>query len=340
MSLRFFRRVKIAPGLTVNFSKSGGSLSFGPRGAKVTVGGSRGARGTIGLPGSGLFYTTSLSSKKKRGYSTTPTISTKDKLTLGFFKRLFTPQDEEGLVDGCREMFLGNDNVALEYLNRVSHLSDAAYLIGFLAFKDNRYDDAIKSLSYVASNPSSLSDYFDKYKISPTMSIPITHEITVHTDANLRGVLLALVELYQVTERWDDAIRALNRLLALDSSDIIVQISLAELLLDKDSTNKNYCKQIVSVTANLKNESNVHTALLLYKSRALKFLGLKTAARDTLTMALRRKKDRDAELLRAIRYERALLYGELGNKSRSRSELEKVYLEDPKFMDVGELLGV
>ncbi|RLC08862.1 MAG: DUF4236 domain-containing protein, partial [Deltaproteobacteria bacterium] len=38
MSFRFWRRIKIAPGVTLNLSKSGGSLSFGPRGAKFTVG--------------------------------------------------------------------------------------------------------------------------------------------------------------------------------------------------------------------------------------------------------------------------------------------------------------
>ena len=42
MSFRFWRRVKIVPGVTLNLSKSGGSLSFGPRGAKFTVG----SRGT------------------------------------------------------------------------------------------------------------------------------------------------------------------------------------------------------------------------------------------------------------------------------------------------------
>ena len=38
MGFRFWRRIKIAPGVTLNLSKSGGSLSFGPRGAKFTVG--------------------------------------------------------------------------------------------------------------------------------------------------------------------------------------------------------------------------------------------------------------------------------------------------------------
>ena len=54
--LRFFRRRKIGPRLSLNASKSGLSLSVSPRGAKVTVG-PRGVRRTVGLPGTGLSYT-------------------------------------------------------------------------------------------------------------------------------------------------------------------------------------------------------------------------------------------------------------------------------------------
>jgi hypothetical protein len=54
--LRFWRRVRVAPGVTVNVSKSGPSLSVGPRGSKVTVG-RKGIRQTLGIPGTGLFAT-------------------------------------------------------------------------------------------------------------------------------------------------------------------------------------------------------------------------------------------------------------------------------------------
>jgi hypothetical protein len=57
MAFRFFRRMKIAPGVSLNLSKSGASMSFGPRGAKVTVG-PRGVRETVGIPGTGMYYTT------------------------------------------------------------------------------------------------------------------------------------------------------------------------------------------------------------------------------------------------------------------------------------------
>lgn len=55
-SFRFYRRVHIFPGLTVNLSKCGPSLSVGVRGAHVTVD-RRGVTRTVGIPGSGIFYT-------------------------------------------------------------------------------------------------------------------------------------------------------------------------------------------------------------------------------------------------------------------------------------------
>lgn len=54
--LRFFRRVRIAPGLTLNLSKHGPSISAGIRGAHITMG-RTGIRRTVGIPGTGVFYT-------------------------------------------------------------------------------------------------------------------------------------------------------------------------------------------------------------------------------------------------------------------------------------------
>ena len=69
-------------------------------------------------------------------------------------------------------------------------------------------------------------------------------------------------------------------------------------------------------------------------------LGLNEAARDVLTRTLRRKKDRSNELLRVLRYERARVYEELGQRKRARSELEKLYAESPDYEDVAARLGI
>ena len=56
MNLRFHKRLTILPGLPLNLSKSGASVSIDHRGSWLTAG-PRGRRVTVGLPGTGLFWT-------------------------------------------------------------------------------------------------------------------------------------------------------------------------------------------------------------------------------------------------------------------------------------------
>ncbi|HHJ14345.1 MAG TPA: DUF4236 domain-containing protein [Gammaproteobacteria bacterium] len=346
MSFRFWRRIRIAPGVTLNLSKSGGSLSFGPRGAKVTIG-PRGKRATVGIPGTGLFYTTTVPSGRsdsRRGASysapAVPAVRPEDRLTMGFFKRLITPDDEEALVDGCRELVLGNEEKALEHLEKAVHLTDGAYLAGFLALKQDRLEEAANYLATATEKHNRLGRYFSKYGISATMSLPITDEVSAHVGPDLRGVLLGLVEVYQRQERWEDAVVCLERLQRLEPDDVVVKLSLAELLLDARPGDRNACRRVVRLAESIENETPVHATLLLYKARALYGLGLYEAARDVLTQALRRKKDRSDELLWALRYERARVYEKLGQRKRARSELEKLYAESPDYEDVAARLGI
>jgi len=297
MALRFWRRIKIAPGVTLNLSKSGGSLSFGSRGAKFTIGG-RGKRATVGLPGTGLFYTSTFPSEKRaarkerisRNYA--PTIRPEDRLTLGFFKRLITPDDEEAFVDGCRELALGNEDSALNHLRKAVHLADGAYLAGFLAFKKELLEEAEQYLNEAYGNYRKLGTYFSKYGISATMSLPIIDEVSAHVGPDVRGILLALVEIYQRQKKWEDALDCLNKLRRLEPDDVVVKLSVAEILMEARADDRNVCRRVVRLAEGIENESEIHAALLLYKAKALRKLHLNNAARDVLTKALRRKKDR------------------------------------------------
>jgi len=55
VGLRFRKSVKILPGVHLNVSKSGASLSLGRRGATVNLS-THGVRETVGIPGTGLSY--------------------------------------------------------------------------------------------------------------------------------------------------------------------------------------------------------------------------------------------------------------------------------------------
>ena len=345
MAFRFWRRVKIAPGVTLNLSKSGGSLSFGPRGAKVTVG-PRGSRATVGVPGTGLFYTTKLSGggtgRGSSGHAApaVPTVRPQDRLTLGFFSRLVTPKDEQAFVDGCREHALGDKDAAFALFEQSLDIADSAYMAGLIALDKDLPDKAAQYLEAAARGQADLGRHFSKYGVSPVASLPITDEISAHIGASLRGVLLALVETYQRQKKFEDALTCLHRLQAIDPGDPVVTLSLAELLLEVHPGDKDACKKVVELVGDAENTSAVATALMLYKARALRGLGLADAAKDILTAALRRRKDRPDDLLHALRYERALAYEDLGQKARARADLEKLYAQDPNYEDVAKRLGL
>lgn len=350
MGFRFWRRIKVAPGVTLNLSKTSASMSFGPRGAKFTIG-PHGRRTTIGATGTGLFYTKVHSSKKRGGSATrasssssssssSPQPSHSDTLNLGFFQKLAISSHEESLVSGLRDLTLGDESAALEHLEQSVHLADGAYLAGILSLNVNNLERAAEYLTFAAENSGDLGTYFDKYEVAAVMQLPITDEVFVHVDPDRRGVLLTLVEVYQRQERWGDASSCLKELLRIDPDDVVVRLSLSELMMDVEPDSLAASQGVVRLSEGVENETEIHAALMLYRGRALRQLGLLTPARNILTAALRRKKGRSEELLRYLRYERALVYEGLGQKSRSRAEFETLYVDAADFEDVAERLGL
>ena len=87
MGFRFRRTLKLFPGVRLNFSKSGVSVSAGVRGAKVTVSKS-GVRQTVGIPGTGLSHTTytkhGSSSNTSHTYSPSSTESQSSSMSTGW----------------------------------------------------------------------------------------------------------------------------------------------------------------------------------------------------------------------------------------------------------------
>src|SRR5688572_22635926 len=98
--MRFRRSVKLAPGLRLNFSGSGMSLTAGPRGASVSFG-QRGTFLNSGIPGTGLYSRTRIDDAPPRTDREAPatvraTISA-EVLDDGTFR--FTDQHGEPLSD-------------------------------------------------------------------------------------------------------------------------------------------------------------------------------------------------------------------------------------------------
>lgn len=339
MAFRFWRRVRLAPGVTLNLSKSTASLSFGPRGAKYTIS-PRGNRATAGLPGTGLFYTVHDRNRAGRGGpAPAPSVPQHDRLKLGFFQRLMTPAEEKRFIDGIRALNDGDQDTALSALEEAHDLPDAAWMAGMIQLRREELDRAKAHFEHALDRLDDLGALFGKYEIAAQASLPITSDIFAHIFPRERGTRLALVEIAQLQGRHADAMAHIERLLQIDATDAVVLLSFAELALDTPE-DRTLMDRVVRTTAQVENETPVDTAILLYRGQALAALGMRDAAIDVLTQANRRRKDRPEALLYQIRYARAVLYDQTGQRARARSEFERIYAADPAFEDLRERLGI
>jgi hypothetical protein len=71
--MKFRKRVKLFPGVTLNMSKSGFSTTIGIPGASVNFGKS-GTFLNTGIPGTGLYYRQRIGGKKNRNTTQTLTL--------------------------------------------------------------------------------------------------------------------------------------------------------------------------------------------------------------------------------------------------------------------------
>ena len=120
----------------------------------------------------------------------------------------------------------------------------------------------------------------------------------------------------------------------------MVRLAITEIYMETRPKDDIACHKVIQLASDMENDSPIHAVLLLYKAKALRGLNMPTAAAEVLSKIIRKTRDRSDELLRAIRYERALAYQDSGENSRYRADLEKLYAEYPDYEDVAKRLGV
>lgn len=358
MGFRFRKRFKILPGVYLNLSKSGASLSLGAAGATLNVGrhgGENSSRFTFNLPGAGIYYEKrgvlgETKSQKKSDADVdekTPEVSevpeqaiTKSKLDLSFLDRLVMSPAETAFVDGLRLLNEGNEEAAQEKLRGAVSIADGAILAALLAYYDEKYDAALQYALAAREKVADLGQQFTKYGLDIDLVLPINEDINAQLKPDIEGVMMLLANIYREMGQDRDALAALYTLYQRFPEDLIVRLSLVELLFDHAHEDKELYQKVLELTDKLENETSIHAALLLYRGMAMRRMGLPEVARDVLTTALRKTKDRPEDLLLALRYERALAYNEMGKKSQAEDELKKIYATHSTYEDVAQRLGV
>jgi len=339
--MRFRRTVKIAPGVRLNFSGSGVSTTFGGRGFSHTIG-KRGSSTTLGLPGTGLSQTF------RHGRTVKPSpppalasnTSARNTLSLSLLDRLFKSRSQKTFIRALAALKDGDHNAARIQLANADDHPDSSFLSGYCALKQSLPDVALHHFERSMMNTARLGERFRALGANVNVQLQVTDELSVGVEADKLGLGLIVVEACQMTGDLDKAIKYASALSREFPRSRAASISFAEALLSADSSSSELAEAAIIALAAIENDDQTGTIAALYRSRLLKRQGAGNAAVETLTAALRRKKDRDPHILRRLRYERGKLHEEFGKAAMARKDFESVYAEDPRFEDVAQRLGL
>jgi tetratricopeptide (TPR) repeat protein len=143
---------------------------------------------------------------------------------------------------------------------------------------------------------------------------------------------LLLVECYQAARRIREAIALLEEVVELSPNPVLI-LSLCELY---DS--REIWEGIIDHAQGIEPADDVTVEIAVYYGRAMQEKDLHDAAITVFGKALRKKKDRNPDLLREAAYWRAISYQAQGKRSQAKKEFEIIYAEAPNFRDVAQHL--
>lgn len=334
MEFLFRKRITLLPGLTLNLGKNGFSLSVGPWGAKVTIG-QKGIRQTFGIPGTGLSY--SSYEKYSDSSAKTPTKPlTKVQKKFSENNWLTTENcsfDEKRLIQAIQLYLDGLTPDAFKNLSELTYIADAAFIYAALLLKNKRYLECSKVIEEALHNKSDLGKTFRECGLDIDLSFPITDILVVNLKPSELALFLMKVETLQHQKLYTPAYNLLTQLYGNNPDDLLIKISLTELILISLTPNKNMLEFILKITNNIENVSAIHTVLMYYRALAFKELKLYDAAQSVLSIAGRKTKNRDPKLLLEIYRLRAQIFELQGKYKNAQTMNEKIMAYSYKIDD-------
>ncbi len=324
MGFRYRKSIKIVPGVRLNLSKSGVSTSIGRRGATVNIGHGR-VKSTVGIPGTGLSYSKSTSSKSVRAKNAA---AVRQQTTQAAQPKI--PREDKRVLDAIGAVDIAVlDDIARKGVSE--HAWPAAMLAGLIA-TDGQAAWGRQMLEWVwASGQDPGESRLVKTYLSGTrLPVQVTPAIEVDEalGRNLIGLMIA---------EWKQADGDLQ-----GAADVVEQLeptpaaalSLAELYFELARYDG-----VVELTNDLANGDDVTALLLVYRGTAFRELGHYESARLAFKEALRARSRSREVRFRAL-VGRALTFHAEGKLSMARKDLDRIRAEDANYPGLADALTV
>lgn len=337
MGFRFSKSIRLGKHVRLNISKSGIGVSAGVKGARISTG-SRGTRLTTSIPGTGISHSQKLGGKRT---TSSPKSSPSQQRAISVPKApspgLFALGHEKAFYKAITAFQDGKRDDALRHFLAASPKDAGAGILAGLLLSQHpeRTNDAINQLELVVATDADFpTPLMQKYIASSTMKIDITNEVQVTVPIDGLGAALLLAELYQQQGRLSEAIGILEELDEMVDEPVLT-LSLCDLYAEAGVWDG-----IIARAEKATIIDDITLEITILRGRALQEKGLHDAAITLFTEALKKKKDRDPDLLNEALYWRAVSYEANGKKSQASKEFQKLYAQAPDFRDVKERVNL
>lgn len=334
MGWGFRKSVNIIPGVKLNLSRSGPSISLGPKGMKYNIS-SRGTRVRYSIPGTGIYYTKNLNNSVSINRNRMNIQSDNGLKTLGFFDKLSLTNDEKQFLDGLKEFINGNLNNAREKLSLCRNI-DSYFLRGFIELGNEQFESAKNNFKICLTAKEELGKTISKFANEIELVLDITEYIEVPITANKKGLYLCLIECYQKTNGLREGLKLLYELQNENLSDKVILLSLIDFIALEDSVDKDDLIKVINLTNQLGNESVIETNISYLRGYLFYRLDKVSLAIAELTKLTRKIKDRPEKLILDIRFLRGQLYEENGELAKAKKDYEFVYIKDNNYDGINE----
>ncbi|OQA29087.1 MAG: hypothetical protein BWY58_00068 [Chloroflexi bacterium ADurb.Bin344] len=340
MGFRLFRRIGIAPGVTFNLSKTGGSFSFGIRGARITLG-RTGIRKTVGIPGTGLYYTTheSWQATKQKFVPTSQAIKNDllpydEKLKIPWHRYIFLSGDMKKFGEAIQAFYSGRPNYARALLQKIQYLPDAQFMLAIAWLNEKEYTNASVIIENIINQRFLIGKQLEQLRIQLTVGLEIEAGWGIELPGSQTGVIIAGARSRQQLQRETEALDLLfSDPKVQEMSE--VQLLMADIYIsasDKSpSGNRTALEEAIRIVCAVENRNDKLVSVChYYNAKAIRRLGYFDQAERILLNLL----NTDQLDTLYVKYELARMYEDAGNTRQARIIYQEIYTSAPDFLDV------
>lgn len=332
MAFRYRKSFKVMPGVRMTVSPRGISTSVGVPGARITRTATGRVTRTIGIPGTGISSTTTISSPAGREPKSIPARPPQAAPTAP------TPAPKPGFLAPSWEKTLhgilisGKPGSLADVARDHSEAAPVAVAVdAFTSLANNELARSVELLRWEWSHAGDLENhpFVRKYLQGPQVTVHIADGVSATLPLGRDAVGLALAEVEQALGNVDTAIAVVEQL----EPSHVAAVSLSELYVAA----RRYA-DVLDVTNGIENVDDPTALLLTYRGIAFRETGMHTASLEGFKSALKSSK-RDPRIRHLALIERAGAQIAAGRNANARRDLERVLAEDSSYPGVRGLLA-